>query len=318
MTNAKGELKPAQGVWGIFAGITYPLRSLGLLITTPQLRGYVLIPIVVNVVVGLTLYTSLLLAGFEAIESVTANLPAWIPNFSAWNLNVPAWLLWLQNLPVWVSQSLDWLAIAFGWLIYAILVVLLLIATGFVLLQFGVLLGAPWYGKLSEELEKLQTGHLPVAESNVLGIFRDVGRAIQYELKKLVITLGIGLPLLFLNFLPGLGTAIATIGGIAIAATIVCLDFLDPALERRRLRFRDKLGVIRRSLPASATFALGCLFLVSVPFLNLLAIPVCVGAGTLFFCDRVLPIAPELKGKKDDKNQLKDQAATGEENQQNS
>ncbi|MDX2214648.1 MAG: EI24 domain-containing protein [Oculatellaceae cyanobacterium bins.114] len=300
MTEVKGELKPTQGLWGIFAGITYPLRSLGLLIATPQLRGCVLFPILVNVVVGVTLYASLLFAGFEAIDSVTANIPNWIPDIPAWNPTLPNWLLWLHNLPLWINQSLDGLAIALGWLIYAVLVILLLIATGFVLLQFGVLLGAPWYGKLSEELEKLQTGHLPVVESSVLGVFRDVGRAIQYELKKLAITLGIGLPLLLLNFFPGVGTAIATVGGVAIAATIVCLDFLDPALERRRLRFRDKLGVIRRSLPASATFALGCLFLVSVPFLNLLAIPVCVGAGTLFFCDRVLPIAPELKGKKEE------------------
>lgn len=298
MTKAKGELQPAQGLGGIFAGATYPLRSLTLLLKTPQLRGFVFIPIVVNVVVGVTLYASLLFAGFEAIGSVTTHLPNWIPDLSPWTLNVPNWLLWVQNLPLWISQVLDGLAIAFGWLLYVILVILLLIATGFVLLQFGVLLGAPWYGKLSEELEKLQTGQLPVTESSLGGVLRDVGRAIQYELKKLALTLGIGLPLLLLNFFPGIGTAIATLGGIAIAATIVCLDFLDSALERRRLRFRDKLGLIRRSLPASATFALVCLALVSVPFLNLLAIPVCVGAGTLFFCDRILPIAPELRGEK--------------------
>jgi CysZ protein len=29
--------------------------------------------------------------------------------------------------------------------------------------------------------------------------------------------------------------------------------------------------------------------LVSIPLLNLLAVPLCVAAGTLFCCDRVLP-----------------------------
>jgi CysZ protein len=42
-------------------------------------------------------------------------------------------------------------------------------------------------------------------------------------------------------------------------------------------------------LPASASFGFVCLALVSVPLINLLAIPVCVAAGTLFFCDRIQP-----------------------------
>jgi len=35
--------------------------------------------------------------------------------------------------------------------------------------------------------------------------------------------------------------------------------------------------------------------LVSIPLLNLLAIPLCMTAGTLFFCDRIWParFAPE-------------------------
>jgi CysZ protein len=74
---------------------------------------------------------------------------------------------------------------------------------------------------------------------------------------------------------------------------IACLDFFDPALERRRLAFRRKLGVIRRGLPASAGFGLVCFGLVSVPLVNLLAIPLCITAGTLFFVERLRGL-PEL------------------------
>jgi CysZ protein len=79
---------------------------------------------------------------------------------------------------------------------------------------------------------------------------------------------------------------LGTAAGIVIGVTISCLDFFDPPLERRRLSFRAKLGYIRHHLPASAGFGLICLGLVSVPFLNLLAVPVCITAGTLFFCER--------------------------------
>jgi CysZ protein len=96
--------------------------------------------------------------------------------------------------------------------------------------------------------------------------------------------------LLFLvNGVPGLGTLVAGIGGVAIAALIVCLDFLDAPLERRRLRFREKLKIVFGGLPATGTFSVVSLVLVSLPFVNLLAVPICVTAGTLLFCDRIYP-----------------------------
>jgi CysZ protein len=139
---------------------------------------------------------------------------------------------------------------------------------------------------LSEELEKLRTGNVVIVDVGFVG---DIWRAILYELKKLFVGLLLGIPLLLLNFLPGIGTAIATIGSITLATTLVCMDFLDPPLERRRLSFRQKLGLAYGNLPATATFGILCFGLVSIPLINLLAIPVCITAGTLFFCDRVLP-----------------------------
>jgi CysZ protein len=153
-----------------------------------------------------------------------------------------------------------------------------------------VLLGAPWYGQLSEQLEEIRTGQLHTVE---LGIVRDISRALLFELKKLVLVVGVGFPLLLLNLAPGIGTLAASVGGITLAATIVCLDFLDAPLERRRLPFREKLGIVFQSLPASASFSVVCLGLVSVPLFNLLTIPLCVASGTLFFCDRIYPKLPE-------------------------
>ena len=59
-------------------------------------------------------------------------------------------------------------------------------------------MGAPWYGQLSEQLEKKITGKVEVIEINIL---HDLGRAILFELKKLVLIAGVGIPLLLLNLL---------------------------------------------------------------------------------------------------------------------
>jgi CysZ protein len=258
--------------FGLLTGATYPFRVLAVFRRTPRLWGYIAIPILVNFIVGVVLYTGLLFFGWDSVAYVMGSLTHWIDSL-------------ITNLPRWLG-ILDYLIIGVGWLLRLLMVVGLLLLTGFVLVQFGVLLGAPWYGQLSEQLEELRTGQLHIVE---VGIARDIGRAILFELKKLVLAVGVGILLLLLNLVPGIGTLAATVGGFALATTLVCLDFMDAPLERRRLRFREKLRIVFRSLPASASFSWVCLALVSVPLLNLLTIPLCVASGTLFFCDQVLP-----------------------------
>ena len=246
---------------GLLAGAAYPFRALAVLNRAPQLWRYVLIPILVNIVVGVTVYLGLLLLGLRTIDGFVGGLPGW--------------------------------AAALGALLRVLLVIALLLATGFVLVRFGVVLGSPWYARLSEDLERIRTGWAPPAEPlSIGGIVRDLARSLLFELKKLLLVVVVGLALLLLNLVPGAGTAIATGGWIALGATIAWLDFLESPLERRRMRFRARLGLLRRSLPASAGFGLVCLGLTSIPFVNLLAIPLCVAAGTLFFCDQIRPDLP--------------------------
>jgi CysZ protein len=217
----------------------------------------------------------LLLPGLNFVGDLVVSLSTQIDSFIA-------------TLPDWLS-ALAIVSNLLGWLLRILLVVVLLVVTGFLLVQFGVILGSPWYGQLSEQLEQLRIGKQPTFEGGIGAIFQDIWRAIMFEVKKLILALGLSLILLLLNVVPVLGAIAASIGGIAIAATIVCLDFLDAPLERRRLRFRDKLKIAFGSLPASATFALVCLGLVSIPIVNFVTIPLCVSGGTLFFCDRIWP-----------------------------
>ncbi|NWG20872.1 MAG: EI24 domain-containing protein [Chloroflexi bacterium] len=241
-------------VRNFLSGASYPFHALVMLQRYPALWKYIAFPILLNILVGATIYAGLLLAGFRGIDALIATLPEW--------------------------------ASIVGWLLRALLLVTLLIATGYLLVRFGVVLGAPFYGRLSERLEELRDGvAFDAPPPTVSNVAHDVGRALLFEIKKLLLALTIGLPVLLLNLIPFAGSVLATAGGIALGATISCLDFLDPPLERRRLRFRTKLGAIRRGLPATAGFGLICLGLVSIPLINLFAVPLCITAGTLFYCD---------------------------------
>jgi CysZ protein len=181
----------------------------------------------------------------------------------------------VEGWPAWIA-----------WLLRGLLVITLFVTLGYVLVRFGVVLGAPFYSRLSELLEEHLRGTAPASPPVTLaGIARDLGRAIAFELKKLLLALAIGLPMLLLHLIPGAGSVLALLGGLALGATLACLDFFDPPLERRGLSFRAKLDFICRHFPASAGFGLVCLGLVSLPLLNLLTVPVCIAAGTIFFCE---------------------------------
>ncbi len=238
-------------MYALLRGAGCPFRAIRLLVRQPVLWRYVAVPVGLNLLVGVVLYTTLLLAGFHLIGVLVEGWPAWI-----------------------------------AWLLRALLIITLFVALGYVLVRFGVVLGAPFYNRMSELLEEHLRGTAPASPPVTLaGIARDLGRAIAFELKKLLLALSLGLPIFLLHLIPGAGSVLALLGGLAVGATLACLDFFDPPLERRGLSFRAKLGFIRRHLPASAGFGLVCLGLVSLPLLNLLTVPVCVAAGTIFFCE---------------------------------
>ncbi|WP_199194187.1 EI24 domain-containing protein [Pleurocapsa sp. CCALA 161] len=257
------------GGFGTLNGATYPFRALITFIQNPSLIKYIVIPILVNIIVAIALYSGLLYFGWQIVDNIQGDVTTWLNQLMA-------------SLPQWLS-FLGYVAPGLIAILRFVLVIVLLIATGFLLTQFGVLLGAPWYGQLSEQLEKYRTGKVELIELNIVS---DLGRAVLYEFKKLVLIALIGIPLVLINFFPGVGTIISSIGSLILTTTIVCLDFIDSCLERRRLKFRQKLKIVFKNLPASGSFGLVCLALISIPFVNLVTIPLCVASGTLFICDR--------------------------------
>ncbi len=238
-------------------GISYHFQALLLLKNNLSLWGYITVPILINVLTGVALYFGLLIPGLRWIDAAIVNLPTWLTALSG--------------------------------ILYVLWSVGVLVLVGFLIVQIGVILGSPWYGQLAEQIEKLQTGELPKEENFSIGrIISDIGRALMFEVKKLALLLGCSLVMLVLGIaIAPVAAVIAGGVGIILSAILMCLDFFDPALERRRFSFRTKLGWVMRCAPASIGFGLGCVALTSIPILNFLTVPICIVAGTLFFCDRI-------------------------------
>jgi CysZ protein len=110
---------------------------------------------------------------------------------------------------------------------------------------------------------------------------------VQFELKKLALTVLVLIVVILLQFLPVAGQLFGTLLATLWGALLACLDFWDGPLERRRLRFRQKLAWIMGQFPANFSFGIVASIMVSLPVVNLLTIPLCVAAGTLLVCDRL-------------------------------
>ncbi|MFP4297991.1 MAG: EI24 domain-containing protein [Spirulinaceae cyanobacterium] len=261
---------------GLVAGASYPLRALRAFQKSPRLLKFLIVPIIVNFVVAIAIYVGLLWPSWQGIASLVDFVDR------EFDLLIADWPQWLGFL--------EYLILGLGWLLRVVLILGLFLATGFLILQFGTLLGAPWYGQLSEQIEKYRTGRIEIVE---IHFFHDIWRAILFELKKLMLWLTVALPLAILGFIPAVGTIFITVSWLVLTGFIVALDFLDGPSERRRLKFRQKMAIVWRSFPASASFSAICWALIGIPVLNFVTIPLCVASGTLFWCDRVLPKLPQ-------------------------
>lgn len=235
-------------------GFVYPFRAFGFIRRHRELWGFVLVPILLNMLVSIALYTGLVVVGLGQIDQI--------------------------------GQAGGSLATTLAFLARVFYVLVLAVVVGWLMVRFGVVLGAPWYGQLAARIGEIISGeHEPAVPLSLGTIMHDTWRALQFELKKLGLTLAVILPSLLLNLIPLVGPVLATIIAMALGALIACLDFFDPPLERRRLRFRGKLYVVRQTLPTSAGFGLLAAFLVSIPLLNLVAIPLCVAGGTMLLLE---------------------------------
>ena len=82
-------IKKIIGGFGTINGATYPFKALNTFIKNPQLIKYIAIPIAVNIVVAIALYSGLLYFGWQIVDGVQGDLTLWLNQLID---NLPQWL----------------------------------------------------------------------------------------------------------------------------------------------------------------------------------------------------------------------------------
>ncbi len=234
-------------------GVNYFSRG-AQLILRPELRWFVVVPILINLVL-FVVATAILIQQFGiAMDWLLGTLPEW--------LEFLAWILWVLFAAV------------------------ILLVYGYSFSLVTNLLAAPFYGILAEKAEILISGSGPPDESLASMIPRTLGR----ELVKLWYFVWRGLLLallmLVLSFIPLLNIVVPVIGFIW-GAWSMAIQYTDYAADNNQLSFRET----RRRLAASkySSLSLGGLVMVGtmLPLANIFVMPIAVVAGTAFWVDEL-------------------------------
>lgn len=241
----------------VIAGATLPVHAFRLLLGNLKLAPLLIIPVLINTV----------LFAVSAYFFIT---------------HADAVLEWLWAKPA-DSGVLEQVTLVLWYVLY-VLAILFSVAISYVIvLMIGGIVASPFHDILSEATERLLLGgqvREDGAEESGFSLLLEALRSVWSNVVIAGSYFALLIPILLLNFIPLVGTVLATALGMLLSAYFVAMEYCDPLLERRATPRKQKSGLIREHIWFAGAFGLGTNFLLLVPLLNFLLMPIAVMGGT--------------------------------------
>lgn len=242
-------------------GFFYPFRGVKLLMGSPALWRFIIIPFCINLVV----FSAAVYFGFDFFSDRVVQQ---IPRGDGWYWAILYYVAWVIAM-----------------LLTAVLVF-------FTFTVVGNLIASPFNELLSERAEELLTGSGSSSPFSLQVFWADTRRTLSVELKKVGLFVLAMVLILPLNLLPGFGNLLYTILAVSLTIFFLVVEYLGIVLSRQRFGFAQQRQFIFSRLFLMAGFGTGVLALLAVPLLQFLCIPVAVVAATRLWCD-LRPSPPE-------------------------
>jgi len=227
------------------AGFRHALSGLSL-VFNPQLRRFVLIPLLINILV----FSLLIWGGSELFADLMERL-----------LPADSWMSYLE-----------WLL----WPLFALTAVLVVFYTFTVIAN---LIAAPFNGLLAEKVEMLLTGKEINQDAGWKQLLKDLLPSLYSEIRKLLYFVLRAVPLLLLFLIPGVNIA-APFLWLAFNAWYLALEYGGYPMGNHSIQFREQHGQLKRVRLNALGFGAGVLLLMAIPGVNFLAMPAGVAGAT--------------------------------------
>ncbi len=215
----------------------------------PELRRYVIMPLVINI--GLFATTIYFLFSY----------------FTQWmDSLLPSWLDWLN------------------WLIIPLFTITIMIAAFYTFTIIANIIAAPFNSLLAEKYEKLLTGDCDTSSDETM--LQLVTRTIGSELKKLSYIMLWFIPLIIITIIPVINI-ISPFLWIIFAIWMLSLEYMDYPMGNHNMRFSNIKQAVHTHKSMTLGLGSGLFILTSIPFVNFIAIPSGVLAATELYTKHV-------------------------------
>lgn len=235
--------------FNVLAGPSYLLSGIRLILR-PQLRLFVLLPVLINS------------ALFIALAVFASN------QFSHWVSVL------MPTLPSWLS-FLDYLL----WPLFIALVLLMMF---FSFTLVANLIAAPFNGFLAEKVETVLRGHDAAPPFKWAELLALVPRTLSRELRKLAYLLPRMLLLLLISFVPVLNLVAAPLW-LLFGMWMMAVQYVDYPADNHKLSWDDMMRWLRARRWKTMTFGAVTYGALLIPGLNLLLMPAAVAGATAFW-----------------------------------
>ena len=220
------------------------------LVLKPGLRGFVILPLLVNLV----LFAALITLAVQQFSLLLDQLLS----------SMPSWLGFLEFLI---------------WPVFALLLVLTMFFTFTMLTS---IIAAPFNGFLAEKVEAVVRGYDSAPPFKWSELFAMIPRTMAREFRKLAYFAPRALALLVLSFIPVVNI-LATPLWVLFGVWMMAIQFADYPADNNKLSWQDMLKWLRQKRLSSLGFG-GVVYLgLMIPFLNLVLMPAAVAGATVFW-----------------------------------
>ncbi|MFT5577982.1 MAG: CysZ protein [Paraglaciecola psychrophila] len=238
-------------------GLNYLARGFSL-ITTPGLRLFVVIPLIINSVI-FALLISLSLSQFGA----------WIDQLMGW---LPAW------------QWLDFLR----WILWPLAVSLLLVVVMYSFSIIANIVASPFNGLLAEKVEQHLLGREVLAQESITQALKDAPRSVAKEFQKLAYYLPrallVTLASVVLSFIfPPAASAL----WFTFGAWMMALQYCDYPMDNHKKSLNQVKQHIGEHRMTSLGFGAGVMLGTMIPIVNFVIMPVAVCAATIYWVEEL-------------------------------
>jgi len=221
------------------------------LIRHPDVRLYVVIPLLINVI----LFGGLIWLGYTQFSPLVEWLMSYVPGF----LDFLRWIIWL------------------------FITVLTAIIVFFTFTPIANIVAAPFNALLSEKIEIMLTGK---AISSPVSFFVMFKNSLLSQLGKLVYIALWSLGLLLISLIPVVNL-VAPFLWVLFGSWLLSLEYLDYPMGNHDLTFSKQKQLLASRKGLALGFGGSVMVLTSIPLINFIVMPVAVAGATLLYVEQL-------------------------------